>query len=219
LVRQNANFHSPPFFLSLCSALRNAGYKALPTHCAPNCVKTDAPAVVMMDIMRAWAVLQGKAVGEGSTGHAVVKAYLQNKTAAADGSIVPAEVAAFRAPGWAEALRALPIHEAILSSARQSPMSLLPAGPVSFEGNATTTAKEHRKTGGASAARFVPNPGANWGPKSRATGLGGAAVGAEGETGAGSGAASAAAAGDEGTASPSSAAECPSKKAKLQTWG
>lgn len=195
---------------SMYNALVNAGYKALPTHCAPNSVKTDAPPVVIHDIIRAWAVKQGKRAGEGSTGHTAVLAYLQDRGHSTAGvGTVPEDAVAARAPLWAEALRSVPIHEAILSVAQQSPSHLLPA-PISFEGNATCSSKEHRKAGGARAPRYVPNPQANWGPKARATGLSAEQKVEAAET-------SAAAVQEESIGEVSSSTA--SKKAKLQTWG
>jgi tRNA (guanine26-N2/guanine27-N2)-dimethyltransferase len=40
--------------LDLYSAILNAGYNVSSSHCARQSVKTDAPASVMWDIMRAW---------------------------------------------------------------------------------------------------------------------------------------------------------------------
>jgi len=182
---------SPPLYYelsSLCSrikcttiplpafyaALGHAGYKALPTHCGPNLVKTDAPAVVVADIMRAWATVCGKDVGEGSAAAKAVAAAAAEIAARTGGEAAvgaPASLLAGRAPAWAEALRAVPVYSALLAVGRQSPPASLPGeglSGVSFEGGPPQRRSNGVKGGG---ARFVPNPGANWGPKSRAVGL------------------------------------------------
>ncbi|KAG2180271.1 hypothetical protein INT43_004060 [Umbelopsis isabellina] len=63
--------------IDLRSAILNAGYKVSSTHCAPEGIKTDAPAHVMWDIMKGWVKnnpVTMKNIGENSPARKILEA-------------------------------------------------------------------------------------------------------------------------------------------------
>lgn len=161
------------------AALLNAGYRVGASHCAPNVVKTDAPPVVIIDIMREWARQNGISP----------TVPLQNEISTSNTS-VSNSASPKKLSSYATAA------EAILSIHRQSTASELPL--ISSPGVYSSPAEAERIVGASAAAwwkkpealkeslrlrkekmasgsgqRFIPNPSGQWGPMARAHGGGG----------------------------------------------
>jgi tRNA G26 N,N-dimethylase Trm1 len=193
------------------AALLDAGYTSTGSHCSPNVVKTDAPPEVVWDIMREWARQQGKTVGSGAG------AVSASSTTPAPAAATPVtdEAASW---GHLRALAETPLHEALLSVARQSTEAQLPSSLFPMTWRPNEELKERRRVAALAYAqggrRFVPNPEANWGPKSRAHG---GRVEGEGEEGGAEGEAdvTAAPAATAATAASSSGAGAEPKRARV----
>jgi tRNA G26 N,N-dimethylase Trm1 len=148
------------------SALLNAGYIVGASHCAPNVVKTDAPPVVILDIMREWA----RQNGISPPSEQIIKSNTSKKLSSYSTAA-----------------------EAILSIQRQSTLQELPL--ISSPGVYSSPSEAERIVGETASAwwkkpevlketlrlkkermangigqRFIPNPGSQWGPMARANG-------------------------------------------------
>jgi tRNA G26 N,N-dimethylase Trm1 len=146
------------------AAIENAGYRASGSHAAPNSLKTDAPPSVVMEIVRA---MRGERAAPGGD---------QAKLDPAGASFVAPKRAHASFAGAGATLAAMPLDEAIFSPLSLRPTEMewpLACRPTSFQHTQALLARlaarrEERERG--EGQRFVPNPGANWGPKARATG-------------------------------------------------
>ena len=167
------------------AALLNAGYRVGASHCAPNVVKTDAPPVVIMDIMREWARQNGISPTAPLLNGAITSSFTNGASSN--------KLSSYATAG-----------EALLSIQRQSTTNELPL--VSSPGVYTSPAEAERIVGESAAAwwkkpealkeslrikkermasgsgqRFIPNPSGQWGPMARAHGQGGGGGGEGGE--------------------------------------
>lgn len=170
----------------LFAAIENAGYRASGSHAAPGVIKTDAPPSVMWEIMRAMRARQKDAENEekkasrGTAGSSTTTERWEaggDVGGGAERRVPSASNTHASFSGVAAALVGLPFADALTS-----PLSLRPTEaelplarrPISFEhSNALrerlAARREERNKGGGQ--RFVANPGPNWGPKARATGV------------------------------------------------
>jgi tRNA(guanine-26,N2-N2) methyltransferase len=152
----------------LFAAIENAGFRASGSHAAPGVVKTDAPPAVMWEILRAVRARQTDAASAGRREGAEAAAALTRPAA-------PPPHASF--VGAAASLAALPFADALTSPLSLRPSDAeLPAArrPISFEHSDAlrerlAARRDERNKGGGQ--RFVANPGPNWGPRARATGV------------------------------------------------
>jgi tRNA G26 N,N-dimethylase Trm1 len=130
------------------AALANAGYAASGSHAQPNCVKTDAPPEVLWHIVRSW-----DAAGPAHP----PSARRDNPNTVAHALLVA------RAPGEGGTP-----HPAAAAVAPAYPFAPLPPVVFNEATPAAAAAAAARHAAGGGGPRFVPNPGANWGPRARA---------------------------------------------------
>ena len=140
------------------AALRNAGYAASSTHALPGAVKTDAPPAVWWTIVRAWEARDGNASKRRDDPTSVAHALLQPPDA--DGVGPAARRRAAMRVARADAAAAKP--EFTISNVDFEVHDEVDAINVGDAGAAAGTRKH-------SGPRYLGNPGAQWGPMSRAS--------------------------------------------------
>lgn len=179
----------------LQAAFLNAGYRCSGSHTAPGTIKTDAPPAVWWAVMRAVkaaqeaAAAKAKGVGGAGGGGAEAAPSIAETTAnevapTSSAAAVPLNTTAAArppprhatfVPDAVRALGAMPLAAALASPLSLAPTAaeLPPGAAISFEWPAELVERqrvraEERDRG--AGQRFVPNPGAGWGPMARAHG-------------------------------------------------
>ena len=165
------------------AAIENAGYRASGSHASPNVLKTNAPPSVVMEIVRAMKkssiTSSSSIISGGAKSEAAAVAALELKLSSAKGQSDGVGIGGSGHTSYFETghlLSSMPIDDAILSSISLRPTEIelpLIKRPVSFIHTPSIIARmalRKEEKGRGEGQRFVPNPGANWGPKARATG-------------------------------------------------
>lgn len=157
----------------LQAALVNCGYRVSGSHCTPNCVKTDAPNEAIWDILRVWARLNSK---DGVSAPAPTPAAADAAAEGGTASAAPQPSGPRYLPDSVAKRRAARTVQDALLMAHHGSVVPVDAGAELFEWPERVDDMVRARRAKGTGARFMPNPGEKWGPKSRAYGKAGLAL-------------------------------------------